>query len=70
MYIDVTIAELQHRLMAEPGMEERRDPPSNLHGNRTGAAPPAPGQHRAPPAWDGITKLSFNQRRQPALELT
>ena len=33
----------------------------------------APGhhrQHRAPPAWDGITKLSFNQRRQPALELT
>ena len=31
----------------------------------------APGQHRQPaPAWDGITKLSFNQRRQPALELT
>ena len=29
----------------------------------------APGQHRPAPAWDGITKLSFNQRRQPALEL-
>ena len=54
MYTDVRIVELQHRLMAELGMEERRDPPSNLHGNRTGAAPGSTG-HRQP----GMGSLNF-----------